>query len=328
MVTDKMMSFLFPNASGEEPQIKTVELEGAREIKPVEDLGEAGEFFANIWEQQCLFHAVLAFVELRIPDVIGIDSFTVKELASRCLVENTRALEALCAVLCKHDVLTRDGDRISLGKHGALLQRNYSTKYVDMLSYMSADNTTKIWGNLSTVIADVGESLGGDVDDTILNLYCPDWNGVAADEVTEAVAAFDIETTGALKIGVWSLENAVEYTQRLFPNANVYRIDGSEQFEVDTDLFIFHKIFTLFGIPDTVKAAADKLKTGGRTVLIDVVAHPKLSTDNLFMHAARVPDFMSETEWTTLLSEAFELTSMKSVREGVVAILLEKPHRV
>lgn len=324
-----MLSSLFSlSAAGEIPQIKSIELDGAGVLKPVDDLASSGAFFESMWEQQCLFHAVRAFVELRIADVMGTEMFTMDELAARCVVKNKRGLEALCVMLCKHNVLIRSGETVGLGPHGALLQQNLSTKYVDMLAHMADERVTNAWKGLSSSISDAGVSVGGEVDDAVMNLCCPYWKGGALAEVRDGITSLDVETDAPLKIGVWSLEIDIEDAQSIFPNANIYRIDGSEHFEVDTDLFIFHRTLTLFGIPDTIKRAAGSLREAGRVVVIDLALHPSLAADNLFMHAASMPELMSETDWTALLSHDFDLTSLKSVREGVVAILLRGVVRV
>lgn len=314
-----MLSFLDVFSDSVQPTDATVELEAAARTKEVDDIAESGSFMKNIWEHYCLFYALVAFNDLRVADVMGDECLTTDELMDRCRLSNKHAFDALCEVLRKHDVLCLDQGRLSLGRYGAILQNGLTSKYTDVLEHMAASRTLSAWRGLSSMIANSSASPINKVDATVSTLLCPDWQELAKKEIDGGVHSVNLDRSMRGKIGVWSFHMDLDRMQDIFPNANIYKVhdDDIASFEEDTDLFVFHRVLTLFGISTTMNKAALKLKSDGRAIVIDCVKHPSLAADNLFMHVAGIPECMTENEWDDLFKDDFVVNSLSLVCEGM-----------
>lgn len=302
----------------------TIELKAADAIKPVSNRNDGLKVFVEMWNNQCRYRAVVACIELQLPDLLGSDSLTIEDISERAACENVDALKSLCDTLVSAGVLEYTSEqRYVLTDAGALLQRGLDTNITDIMDAMISAKVSDAWNNLTATIVKKSE-MDDTVDDDVLTMHCDD---LEADIEGELRQVFDTFEPFGENIMYWGVENASDILASMFPNSTITQIHSSNQLVGPIDLLILHRTMAVYGLSTVVDACTSSLSFDGSIILIDTVEHPAACTNDLYAHAASLPCRLTEEEWKEMWGE-MQPSSPFYLRDGLISFQFVAPTRI
>lgn len=308
------------------PQIKTVELEAAPELKKVEPPFAYASLYANMWSEMCTHRAIFVFVQLHLADVIGNQTLSVEDLSEKAACRNVPVLTTVLRVLHNADIVELDGDTVKLTEKGALLQRGLTPDFCEAIEFMFDINTQNSWYSIAPMISNV-EVDKPQLTDAMLSLYCTPLNCNRYEELSQALVKenlIDLSST----VGYWGVDDNTAAIVETNPNATVVNIDALSSVVEPLDYFILHRIMSLYGLKEFVSDCVAKLRKDGTMVVIDTVEHDKTACKDLFAHTAHLPRTPSLIEWQEMFEPDLTISHLSSIQPDVIVLRVHPPMRV